>query len=108
MVPELAHTLTHLTNLVKLWDQPGETDDDGLQQDNVLFVFQHGLLKDLERLGDEQSGGTVRLADHTKHQEGTALKGRVVEEGSSGGKRKVRFARAYTHTHTHTQSRGWN
>lgn len=86
MVPELAHTLTHLTNLIKLWDQPGETDDDGLQQNNVLLVSQHCLLEDLERLGDEQSGGVVRLADHTKHQEGAALKGRIIEEGSSVGR----------------------
>ena len=45
---------------------------------------QHGLLQHLEGLGDEQSGGAVSLADHSKHEEGAALEGGVVEEGRSG------------------------
>ena len=51
-------------------------------------MSQHGLLKHLECLRDEQCGGAVRLTNYTKHKEGTALKGRVVEEGSSVGRQQ--------------------
>ena len=93
----LAHTDTHLTNLVKLWNEPRQTDNNGFKQNNIFLVLEHGLLQDLEGLCDEQCGSTVRLADDAKHEEGTTLERRVVEESSSVG---VEKRAAFNTSHT--------